>query len=185
MVLVLTAAVLLMGIGAPARAAEGDGSIRISLNYGSRKTGLGAVMLYRVAETAGQAYKLGDTFGGGLIKGEDIQAPELAQWLAEAAGEEGIRRLLDADGTAEFSHLEQGLYLVVQTEPPEGYYAFSPFLIPMPYAGQWEVQANPKTRQLLTESPQTGQHPTPILAAMGLVLSGLGLAACVEKLRRK
>lgn len=185
MVLLLTAVVLLMGTGVPTRAAEGDGSIRISLNYGSRKTGLGAVMLYRVAEAAGQAYKLGDAFGGGLIKGEDIHAPELAGWLAEAAGEEGTRRLLDADGTAEFSHLEQGLYLVVQTEPPEGYHAFSPFLIPMPYAGQWEVQTNPKTQRLLTESPKTGQHPAPILAAMGLILSGLGLAACVEKLRRK
>lgn len=184
MVLLLAAAALLTAMGLPACAA-GEGEIRISLHYGDMAAGGGEAALCRVAEPAGQDYKLLDAFGGGLIKGEDIQAPELAQWLAERSGELGVRRLLDADGEAVFSNLEEGLYLAMQTEAPEGYCAFAPFLIPVPLGNQWEIQANPKTRQLLTESPKTGQHPAPIFAAMGLVLTGLGIAACVEKLKRK
>lgn len=185
LVLILTAAVLLMGTGLPTQAAQARGTIRLCLNYGAERSEPGTVMLFKAAQCVGQDYKLEEHYGGGLIKGEDIHAPELASWLAERTGEDGTRRMLDADGAADFSHLEEGLYLAVQTETPEGFLSFSPFLIPMPYDGQWEIQANPKTGQIMTESPRTGEHPSPLLGAMGLVLSGMALAVCAEKLRKK
>ena len=182
MVLILTAAVVLMGVGLQTRAAE-TGRIRVS--FGREVSGRNMITLYRVGALAGGDYALEERFGGGLIRREDVHRPELAVWLAEAAGVAETERLLDADGTAEFSRLQEGLYLIVQTEKsPEGP-GMTPFLIPLPFEGCWEVQANPKTGALLTPSPETGDHPSPLIGAMGLVLSGMGLAACAEKFRRK
>lgn len=185
LVCVLFAAAVLAGSGAQARAAERTGSIRIELDYGEVREDRSEVVLYWVGSPSGEDYRLAESFGGGLIRGEDVQSPELAQWLAGLAGEAGTARILDADAAAEFSRLEEGLYLLVQTQAPEGYYCVAPFLIPLPYEDQWRIQANPKTQQILTESPKTGQHPAPIIAAMGMVLSGLGLVFCAEKLRKK
>ena len=117
-----------------------------------------------------------------MIRGEDIQAPELAQWLMEAAAAKGRKRMLDADGCADFSNLEQGLYLIAPEDSGET--VFSPFLVQLPMAGSWEVLAKPKARELLTQSPKTGDHPAPVFSAMGLILSGMGLTVCVEKLRK-
>lgn len=185
MVCILAAALLLTGTGITARAAEGPGSIRVSLDLGEGTAGKASVILCRVGEDSSEDFRLVESFGGGIIRKEDVHSPELAQWLAERSGKDGTERLLDADGNAVFSNLRSGLYLVTQGEAAEGCCPIAPFLIPLPYEGQWEVQADPKTQRLLTESPRTGDHPAPVLAAMGLILSGMGLCICVEKIRKK
>lgn len=185
MVCVLAAAVLAVGLRLPAGAAENSGSIRIAVDYGDSPVEGGAVVLYCVAEPAEGGYRLGERFGGGIIRQEDACSPELARWLAERAASGGVRQSLDPEGGTVFSGLEEGLYLAVQTEAPEGWYCAMPFLIPIPLDGEWEVLAYPKLSALLTESPKTGQHPAPLFAAMGLVLSGTGLYFCLEKLRKK
>ena len=167
------------GLVVPASA----GTIRVTMDYGI--TGpKGAVALQYAAEETQGDYRLTEAFGGGVIRREDVHGPELARWLSERAGE-GECLLLDADGNAVFDGLKAGLYLLTQTEAPDGWSCAAPVLIPMPLDGQWEVQAYPKTAVLLTESPKTGQHPAPLLGAMGLVLSGTGLYFCLEKLRKK
>ena len=179
----LGAAVLLGAVLAmPVRAAQ-RGTLRVTLDYG--ETGArAAVALQFVAEEAQGDYRLTEDFGGGILRGEDVHSPELARWLAGMAPE-GTRQILDADGSAEFTDLGEGLYLLTQTEAPEGWLPADPVLIPMPLAGQWEIQAYPKTAELFTPSPQTGQQAWPMLGAMGLVLSGTGLYFCLEKLRKK
>lgn len=183
LVCMIFASVFLLTLGATAEAAE-TGNLRVSLDYGEAAVG-GEVTLYRVAETMEGGYRLAQTYGGGVIRQEDAQSADLAAWLAETAGGSGTSRLLDADGQTEFSDLEEGLYLLVQTAAPEGYCCAAPFLIPLPCQGQWTVQANPKTQRIETESPKTGEGPTPLLGAMGMVLSGMGLYFCAEKLRKK
>lgn len=185
MVCLLAAAVVLVGFSVPAKAAEQTGEIRVSLNYSQLPVSRGTVVLHYVAEPAQGGYRLTEALGGGIVRKEDAHSPDLAQWLEARTGEEGTAQFLDADGNAVFSELEEGLYLLTQTEAPEGCACAEPFLIPLPLDGQWEIQAYPKTTALLTESPRTGQHPAPLIGAMGLVLSGTGLYFCLEKLRKK
>lgn len=175
----LLAMLLLTGLGKPAQAAQQTGSVRITLENQE-----GEVALYHTGIPAQGGYRLDESFGGGFVKEEDVQSPALAQWLAESA-DEGRYRILDADGNAEFSGLEEGLYLLVQTETEKGYYPVNPFLIPMPCDGQWDIQANPKTQQLAMENPKTGQPVQPLLGMAGMVMSGTGLLLCGRKKKEK
>lgn len=166
-------------------AARTEGTIHLCYDYGMDPISCGTVTLCRVAEPLEENYRLPDWLGGGVIRQEDADAPELAQWLAEKAGETGEVRYLDSDGCAEFTGLEEGLYLLTQSDAPEGYACCSPFLICIPLNGSWEIHARPKIGLLQTESPRTAQRPTPLFGAMGLILSGSGLYFCMEKLRKK
>ncbi len=182
---VLAAAVLIWAAAVPA-GARTLGSIEVSIG-GPSETGA-VVELHRVGEASGEYYRLPDAFGGGVIRREDGCDPELAQWLAGHVGEDGTRRLLDADGKGLFSNLEEGLYLLLQRQAPEGYACALPCLIPVPLEGQWEIRAEPKTARLLTQSPQTGDSFQPLVWAMGMILSGMGLWAFADKIgknRRK
>lgn len=173
----------LSGMVLQAGAAERTGSIRVQMTYGEQQP-WGSVALHYLGEPVQGDFRLRESLGGGIICREDVQSPELAQWLSQRTGE-GEVRYLDADGCGEFTGLTEGLYLLTQTEAPEGYACADPFLIPIPLDGQWEVLACPKISMILTESPKTGQHPAPLIGAMGLILSGMGLWLCVEKLRKK
>ena len=179
MAVVLAAVFCLWDLGLQTRAL-GNGWIRVSL---LEDAGVTSVMLWRVADSKGEGYALTEVFGGGMIRSEDIQTPELAQWLTEAAAAKGQKRMLDADGCADFSNLQSGLYLIAPEEQSPD--TFPSILVPLPLHGSWEVLARPQTRELLTESPPTGEHLSPVFAAMGLILSGMGLAACAQKLRKK
>lgn len=182
---ILFAAIVLMGFAIPAKAAE-EGSIRITLDVGELAVTNGAVTLYQVGLRSPDGYRLLEEFGGGMVKETDALSPHLAKWLAQTAEGEGTSRLLDVDGCVEFSRLEDGLYLVVQTEDMDGFYRIEPFLVTLPCEGARNVQANPKTRPIMaTEPPPTGQHPAPILGAMGLVISGVGLFLCLGRKKRK
>ena len=178
----LAAVILATGLGIPALAAE-TGVIRVWMDYGGCDGG--AVTLYPVAAPGNGGYRLRDSLGGGFIRQEDACTPELAQWLLARGLPGGTDCKLDKEGSGVFSGLEAGLYLLVQTAAPEGWQNAAPFLVEMPLNGQWEVLAQPKTAQCMTESPRTGQHPAPLFAAMGLVLSGTGLYFCIEKLRKR
>lgn len=179
MVSVLFAAALLLVLGGQAAAVsvEEKGSICVTLQSGID----GTLTLYKVGEPISDGYRLSGAFGGGIVKAEDAHSQVLAQWLAEQAGTDGIPRILDADGNAEFSKLNEGLYLLLQTETEQGYYPIDPFLVTLPYAGVWDVEASPKTENLLEESPKTGEHPAPLLAAMVLIGSSVGLIVCTGR----
>ena len=175
---------LMLGLGNTAQALEEGGSIRITLENGQGVVTEGEVTLYCVGFPVSDGYRLRKEYGGGIVKAEDAMSSSLGVWLAEMAAD-GEVRLLDADGSAEFSGLEDGLYLVMQSETAEGYYPMESFLITIPYDGERLVQAYPKAERILTESPRTGQSPLPILGVIGMVLSGTGLIMCYEDRKRK
>lgn len=176
---------LLPGLCLGVKASGRLGSIQVTVRSGGKPVSGSTVTLFRVGAPMEGGYRIVDAFGGGMVHQEDALSPQLAQWLAQQEGEPGMVRILDADGAAVFSRLEEGLYLLIQNHTPEDVFPIIPFLMVLPYEGQWDVEAHPYTQQVFTDLPRTGQHPGPFIGAAGMVASGIGLALCVGRRRRK
>lgn len=176
----LLALVLVLGMPVRCLAAE-TGSMRVALGQEGQVTQGGSVTIYRVGTPISGGYRLSEDFGGGVVAWEDVYSVSLAAWLAELAEFGGTELLLDADGYADFTGLSQGLYLLVQEQATPGYYPMAPFVVELPYEGQWDIQANPKQEPLPEVNPRTGQSLLPVLACLTLPFSGLGVAVLVRK----
>lgn len=175
-------AALAMVLGMPSRCfAAQTGSMRISLGRKEPVTEGGSVTIYLVGTPISGGYRLSEAFGGGAVALEDVYSVALANWLAEQADSGGTQLRLDEAGCADFTGLTEGLYLLVQEKPIPGYYPMAPFLVELPYEGEWDIQANPKEQRLEESSPKTGQSPLPLFACGGLMLSGMGIAILVRR----
>ncbi len=181
----LLGVMLLLCFVPTAAAAEGLGSIQIRLDAGDLAVTNGAVTLYQVGIPVEDGYRIADGFGGGIVRLEDADSDHLALWLAESAGETGTTMLLDADGNAVFSNLEEGLYMLVQTERMDGFYPILPTLLPVPRDGNWAVQEYRAPVPIVTEIPKTGQTMIPYFGVLGMILSGSGLFLCAKKQRKQ
>jgi len=170
---------------APVASAETRGSIWVQLNAGDLAVTNGAVTLYQVGFKVEDGYRITEEFGGGIVKFEDADSDNLARWLAESAGEKGRTLLLDADGNAVFSELEEGLYMLVQTERMDGFYPVYPVLLSIPQENVWDVQLLREPVPVVTEIPKTGQSPVPFFGVLGMVLSSAGLLMCAGKNRKQ
>ena len=93
--------------------------------------------------------------------------------------------LLDADGNAVFADLEEGLYMLVQTERIDGFYPIQPILLTIPQEEQWDVRIFREPVPIVTELPQTGQSPVPFFGILGMIFSATGLLLCVRKDRKQ
>lgn len=114
-----------------------------------------------------------------------------------------IENLVDKEGKIVFKDLAPGLYYIYQTESyftKENYYSISPFLVTIPYDGEYDVDAKSKL-SIDTESkettppteptkppeklPQTGQlrWPIPVMACSGMVCFILGWYLCFARRR--
>lgn len=175
---------VLMGMVPAARAAENYGSIRVKLDPQDLAVINGAVTLYQVGFPVEDGYRIAESFGGGIIRQQDADSANLAQWLAESAEENGMTMLLDADGNAIFSELEEGLYMLVQTERIDGFYPIRPLLLTVPEGAQWNLEVNRQPVPVVTEIPKTGQSPAPFFGILGMILSSAGLIICGKKVRK-
>lgn len=185
LVCVLIGLGVLMGTAFPVNAA-GAGTILVSPQQGGALVPGGEVTLYRVGEAVDGGYQLSTELADWIVEESEIFDVELAKWMAKNTTEEGISETISDSGTAEFTCLDAGVYLLVQTEAAPGHGAFSPFLVVLPMSGpQWEVTTCPKVDKLTGENPKTGTPPAPLLGAMGMVISGLGLAGCIERKKKK
>lgn len=174
---------VLSGAVPAARAAENYGSIRVKLDAQDMAVINGAVTLYQVGFRTEDGYRIAESFGGGIIRQQDADSGHLAQWLAESADESGMTMLLDADGNAVFSELEEGLYILVQTERMDGFYPILPVLLTIPEGDRWNLELYRQPVPVVTEIPKTGQSPAPFFGILGMVLSSLGLLLCCKKSR--
>ena len=95
MIFFLVVVTIFSGLKLPASAAENTGSIRVSFDYGAVPVNRGEVVLYYVAEELGENYRLAEPLGGGIIRRQDTESAELAQWRHFRAG------LLDAGRESE------------------------------------------------------------------------------------
>lgn len=167
-----------------ASAAGQTGSLWIQLAVGDLPVINGAFTLYRVGTPISDGYRIEAEFGGGFVREEDALSPHLTQWLYTQNQTEGTRALLDVDGNAFFSDLEEGLYLLSQTERTDGFYPFQPMLVKIPGGEKKDVNLYLEPLPMVAESPPTGQDPTPYIGAVGLVLSFAGLMLCTGGKRR-
>lgn len=184
MICVLAVGLTLLGLPLRCFAAE-EGSIRVWLGQEGQVISGGSVVLYQVGQPISGGYRLDEEFGGGAVTWEDSSSMALAAWLAEQAEFGGKEIQLDADGYGDFTGLPQGLYLLVQGQSVPGYRAMEPFLVEMPYEGQWELQANPRMRKIPEVTPETGDGFFPVLACYAMAASGLGIAILARRKNRE
>lgn len=186
------------------------GSITVSMRFDGEAVPGGSLTLYWVGEVSQDDgnysfVPTGDFTGWGSAFGALDSAEEnarTAQSLKTFAQSQeppisGIEKQIGKDGMAKFTNLEQGLYLLVQTQAAPGYSPVNPFLVSIPYEVKGEycydvdAQAKMELEQLPKppekpggKLPQTGQlnWPVPVLAAAGLGLFAIGWAI---RFRRK
>lgn len=178
-----------------------EGSISVTMKHKGDPVPGGKLKLFHVGEVVEYDgnYDFVPTaeFAGCVTNFDDIHSPALAQKLALYAKEEWAidSQKADAKGNVTFSGLDNGLYLVVQTETADGYEPIDPFLVSVPryLNGEYvyDVDATSKMDLITTEPteepppkptkpggklPQTGQlnWPVPLLTASGLLLLALG-----------
>ena len=175
---------VLVGAAPAAKAVETYGSVRVKLDAQDLAVTNGAVTLYQVGYRVEDGYRIAESFGGGIIRRQDADSAHLAQWLAESAEENGMTMLLDADGNAIFSDLEEGLYILVQTERMDGFYPIRPVLLTIPENDQWTLEVYRQPVPVVTEIPKTGQSPAPFFGILGMILSSTGLLLCSKKIRK-
>ena len=148
---------------------EQKGTISFTMLDGSTPVAGGNIILYRVgdisADDGNYSFVLTDAFQQSGIFLDEIQSPETAAALAEFAQNAqitGEEKLVQSDGTVEFTQLVPGLYLAVQTVPADGYYTVAPFLVSLPmYDGEgylYEIDATPKLE--LKNAPAEPSDPT-------------------------
>lgn len=180
--LVVLTVVLLLAAAVPARAAE-TGSIRVNVETNGQTVTGGSVTLYHAGTPAEGGYYLDGVFGGGMVRWDDLPSQSLAPWLSEHVAAEGTTLLLDAAGSAEFTGLEPGLYLLQQREAVPGYRTMEPFVVEVPYEDIWQITVLPKLESVTEEPPPTADRTPLIPAATAMAVSALGLVILGRKRR--
>lgn len=178
------------------------GSITVSMQFDGEPVPGGKLTLYRVGEVSqddgnytfvptGEFTGWGTDFGTLDSAEQNAQTAKSLKRFIQSNGEDisGIIKRIGDNGEVTFFNLEQGLYLLVQTEPAPGYSSVNPFLVSLPFLKDGEylydldAQAKTELEQVPKppqkpggKLPQTGQlnWPVPVLAAAGLTLFGIG-----------
>lgn len=173
---------------------EQDGSITLQIAYQGQPVPGGTITIYRIASITETAEYVPEP---GFQNCSMDLTPKNAEALAVYALEHGIpgeSRTPDESGVVSFLALKPGLYLLVQTTPPEKFLPLKPFFsgIPQLIDGElvYDLIAHPKCAPVPTETttpdpttpttpdmPQTGQlnWPVPMLAGLGLIFVTMGL----------
>ena len=180
----LCAAFCLLAAAPVAAASENSGSLQVKLEVEDLAVVNGSVTLYQVGSKTEEGYRITENFGSGIVRMEDADSEKLARWLADTVEVTGNSMLLDADGTAVFCDLEEGLYMLVQTERIDGFYPINPILLTIPQEGKWDAKIHRQPVPVVTELPQTGQSPVLFFSILGMVLSSTGLLLCLPKNRK-
>ena len=187
----------------PDESQDGHCSITITMTYKGKAVPGGTLALYKVGDVVeddgNYSFVPVEAIQADIPKFGDIQSPDLAGKLAKL--EKKLTSVtakpvtIDKKGTATFTDLRFGLYLVVQKTAASGYGKTSPFLVSVPYLYKGEYKYNvtsqPKTdleREVKPTTPpssgggggklpQTGQlwWPVPVLVCMGLGCIAVGL----------
>lgn len=183
------------------------GSITVTVRDTESKSRVsgGTLQLYKIAsvklDNGNYSFTYTKAFSGCPFSLEKLSSRELAQELADYAADKKAEVKAEkkvSAGTARFSGLDLGLYLVTQDSPAEGYSRLAPFLVTIPLKDGsglvYDVDASPKAGTVTkdrepgtepgsepakpgeTTLPQTGQlwWPVPLLAAAGLALFVMG-----------
>lgn len=139
------------------------GSISVTMQYRGETVPGGTLTLYYVAAPGNGAYYYGSSsFSGCGYSLANIYSNSLADNLASYANSksiEGATVIIDENGKATFTALQEGLYLIVQNMAAEGYNEVNPFLVTIPNAGKYNVDATPKLDILTKPTPEEPDEP--------------------------
>jgi hypothetical protein len=150
-ILILVFLLLLLPI--EAHALERNGCINVTVLYNEAAVPGGEMTLYPVGSSA---IHIGE--------GDDWEknSQEMARELAENTEYfDGTTQTLDSRGRTAFRHLDEGVYLLVQTKAADGYQAANPFLVTL--SDGETVTAYPKVEPVSIEEPDATPTPTPTL----------------------
>lgn len=147
----------------PVTAYSNAGSINITMNYRGEVVSGGTLTLYFVADAGMDSYFYGSSsFAGCGYSLGNIYSESLADNLADYANNKGIQGstlTIDENGKASFTGLKEGLYLLVQNEAAMGFNEVNPFLVTIPYAGKYNVDATPKLDNLTKSESEQPEEP--------------------------
>jgi cell division septation protein DedD len=151
------------------------GEITLRMKDGDTVVPGGSVSLYQVGELVEEqgAYTLTftDPFLESQASLDDLESSQLPHQLADYASDQhlvGVSQTISDLGTASFSDLPLGLYLVVQTESNADYELAEPFLVSLPQLTDgsylYTVEAAPKLA-LSTEGSSYSPVDEPVVTA--------------------
>ncbi len=167
---ILSAAGMLLVVGHPAVAAEQRGTVSVYAQWGGQTVSGGSMTIYRMGEAVAGGYALTDGLATWTLWDRELETGEFRNWILELPRTGGVTQKLEGKEGAVFRNLEDGLYLLVQEKPAAGFLTAEPVMLRIPDGEQWSIQvAVPLMRD--GESPKTGDHPAPIIGAMGLGFS--------------
>lgn len=173
------AACIVMVMALPVRA-EQAGSIRVVPTWGGEQVVGGMVSICRVGQITQEGVRFTDGLANWTVSGEEMFSGSWLTWLSERTTAMEISQPVEQACGAEFTGLSEGLYLVQQRQSAEGFAAFQPFLLAVPENGNWNRYVEPSLVST-AQSPQTSDHPAPIIGAMGLGLSVAILMVMVDE----
>lgn len=157
---VLCAFTALVPVGAAIDTSR-NGSVTFTITSSDtgKNIGGGSIAVYRVASlNSDGTYTLEDDFASLDIDINEVAASD-SKWSQAAEDialyiknheleDKATVVSIGEDGTATLDDVPTGLYVAVQKEVPEGYTAFKPFIIPVPYHSgsslQYDIDARPK-----------------------------------------
>ena len=174
-------AMVLTGTG-KAEAAGERGTIRIMPQWcGIPVTG-GTVSLCFVGTVEDDGYYLTDGLADWSMTSAELESGDWINWISQMNTGKRVVKGIGAEG-AVFTDLKQGIYLVEQLVWDPQYQPFEPFFLTVPEGETWDVYRAPRIARS-GESPKTGDHPAPIIGAMGIGLSVACLMVLVDKYNR-
>lgn len=167
-VMALSVKLTVSAAGFPAIDFTAKGSITVNLqeSAGDTEKFSGEFTLYEVGkiDRSGENpdYVYNEAFEENGMELGDLRGEGLAEHLANHAIDKNISgevKKCTENGQITWNELDLGLYLVVQTERMDGYYAIEPFLVSIPLANSdhtawiYDVDASPKV-QPSPENPE-------------------------------
>lgn len=145
-----------------------DGTITVELAYGGQAVDGGTLTAYRVGQiqSGSDSFEKTDMMTGFDGVYDDIGSAALANRIAAFVKAHSLSAYATAknqNGTALFPQVEPGLYLIVQTEPSEGYAPLNPFLVSMPMleGGRYVYEVNARGKLQLPQEPEPTRPSDP------------------------
>ena len=175
----LWAICMVMGTAGVAKADTKTGSVRIVPQWCGQAVKEGTVVISRVGEKTEDGYFLTDGLANWKIEESELRAGDWMTWLVPKKMEQEMISTVQEGRGAVFTQLSEGVYLVKQLERDLQGASFKPFFLTIPEGENWDVYRAPKVISH-GESPKTGDHPAPIIGAMGIGLSVAALMVLVD-----
>ena len=174
-------AVGVLALSAFPASAAGQGVIQVTPQEVGNPVPGGEVSLYAIGKAVEGGYRLSAELADWTVDVTEIFDPDLARWLAENIRAEGISKSIGDAGSVEYSGLEEGVYLMIQTQAAPGYQSFRPYIVVLPMSGQeWKAPTYPKVKRLEGDNPKTGDTGV-VQGIVGMAVSGVGLWMCGRK----